>query len=173
MGYPRSGVAQIPLALHEERVQLIDVDVATKVVLVASQAGLGRRGDDGEGREHGAILIPSASPVRTHHDLLPVHVVGGCVADQAVDGFSFGPGRSVGWHHLTQRCLVLAADMALTAPFREGPAVLQLHDLCPGGEREGTRLGTGPIDLAHGEVVGQLTVEAVDIGVARGEETVV
>ena len=92
VGDPRSGVAQIPLALHEERVQLVDVDVATEVVLMAAQAGLGRRGDDGQGGPHGAVLIPAASPVSAHHDLLPVHVVGGRVADQAVDGLFLGLG---------------------------------------------------------------------------------
>ena len=173
MGDSRPGVAQIPLTLHEERVQLVDVDVATEIVLMAAQAGLGCRSDDRQRCPHGAVLIPPAPPVRTHHDLFLVHVVGGGVTDQAVDGRFFGLGRPIGRHDLAQRRLILATDVALTAPFRESGAVLQLHDLGPGGEGEGARFGTGPIDLAHGEIVSQLAVESVDVRVTPREEPVV
>ena len=51
-------------------------------------------------------------------EVIGVHVVGGGMTDEAVDSFSFGPGRAIAGQDLAERCLILAADVALTAPFR-------------------------------------------------------
>ena len=115
----------------------------------------------------GAVLAPAVAAVCVGDHLLAVHVVGGGVADQAVDGVLFALPGAVQGHHLAQGRLVLAADVALAAAFAEGVAGLGDHQFGPGGHGEGAGLGAGAVDLAHGEVVGQFAVEAVDVGVRR------
>ena len=140
---------------------------------MAAQAGLRSRRRDRQGGFQRAVLIPALEAVIVDHHLLFVHVIGDRVADEAVDCTLFFVSSGVGGHHLAQRRLVLAADMALTATFGHSIAVISDNDFGPRGHRERTGLGAGAVNLAHREIIGQHTVEAVHIRMLGSEKQVV
>ena len=97
---------------------VVGVRVSTHVMLVAIQAILVRRSADRKRCPEGPVLIPSETVFISDHKAL-IHVVCGCMADQAIEPFRRNLRRRYDEprHHVFGCRMVPAPDVALTAAF--------------------------------------------------------